>query len=257
MPRCLAGLMVLGSLLPAALHADALLRFVDNEGQQSEILVKGHYARMDIANAGGSSGFMLFNAGDRSLYLVDQTNRSYTAFDERVIDAQMRAMEDMIMDLRAQIQQLPVESRAELEAQLGLGVDTGPVQVETRRTGRTRQIGGLRCEDKEILVGGHVQSVACVTGSDDLGLSRLDFDTVNALMGRLFELSRRALDAGGPMAQAMGSNVLPPLDGVPLEVQHIRDGVTTRLAGVSTDTLSAEFFRIPQNYREQDAFRAP
>lgn len=254
MPPRVAWFIVLGSLFPAVLHADALLRFVDNEGQHSEILVKGRYARMDIANAGGSSGFMLFNAGDRSLYLVDQTNRSYTAFDERVIDAQMRTMDQLIVELRAQIQQLPAESRAELEAQLGLGVDTGPVKVETRGTGRTRQIAGLRCQEKEIVVGGRVQSVACVTGSDDLGLSRLDFDTVNSLMGRLFELSRRALDAGGPVAQAMGSNVLPPLDGIPLEVQHIRDGVTTRLAGVSTDTLSPEFFRIPQNYHEQDAY---
>ncbi len=255
MPARLTMLLALTLLLSAGAQADALLRFVDSEGEQSEILVKGPYARMDMVNGGsGGTGFMLFNAGDRSLYIVDQTNRSYMRFDERVIDAQMQAMEQMIADLRAQIQQLPAETRAEMEAQLGLGVETGPVEVETRATGQEQEIGGLRCEQKEIIVGGRVQHVACVAGPGDLGLSLRDFDTLNALMGRLFDLSRRALDAGGPMAQAMGSSVMPPLDGVPLEVRDLRDGVSTRLAGISTDTLSPEFFRIPPNYREQDPF---
>lgn len=253
LPRLML-LATLGFLLCASASADALLRFTDSEGEYSEILVKGHYARMDIVNGGsGGAGFMLFNAGDRSLYIVDESSRTYLAFDERVIDAQMQAMDQMIADMRAQIQQLPAEARAELEAQLGIGVETGPVAVEARETGRERSIGGVRCTEKEIVVGGRVRNVACVAGPNELGLSLREFETVNALMGRLFELSRRALDAGGPMAQAMGSNVMPPLDGVPLEVRDLQDGVTTRLAGVSTDALSPEFFRIPPNYREQDS----
>jgi hypothetical protein len=252
-PR-LAAFAALLLLLPGIVHADALLRFVDSEGQHSEILVKGPYARMDIANGGGSAGFMLFNANDRSLYIVDQTSRTYMPFDERAIDAQVQAMEQMISEMRAQIQQLPREARAELEAQLGLSVGGGPVDVQTRSTGRTQQIGGLRCEENEIR--------GRRTGAErrlchELGRSR----TVAAGLpdreradGTLFDLSRRALDAGGPMARAMSSNVLPQLDGVPLEVRHVRDDLVTRLAGVSTDTLSPEFFRIPQNYREQDPF---
>ena len=241
-------------LLPAIAQADALLRFEDNTGQHSEILVKGSFARMDIADGDGSSGFMLFNANDRSLYIVDRNNRTYMAFDEQVIDAQVQAMEEMIAEMRLQIQQLPEEARAELETYLGLGVDREPVEVEVHRTGRTQQVGELQCEEKEIRVDGRVHSVACVTGPDDLGRSRIDFQTVKALTERLFELSRRALDAGGPVAHAMSTNVLPGLDGVPVEVRHVRDELITRLTGVSTDTLSPEFFRIPRNFQEQEPF---
>lgn len=245
--------LILGLLLPAVAQADALLRFMDSEGNSSEILVKGPYARMDIVNGGsGGSGFMLFNADDRSLYIVDQGDRTYMAFDERAIDAQMRAMDQMIADMRAQIQQLPAEARAEMETQMGLGVESGPLTVEQKVTGREQDIGNLRCRETEIIVGDRVRSIACVAAPGELGLSPRDFGTLHALMGHLFDLSRRALDAGGPLARAMGSNVMPPLDGVPLEVRDVQDGVTTRLAGVSTDTLSPEFFRIPPNHQERD-----
>lgn len=245
--------LVLAMFLSTVAQADALLRFMDSEGDFSEILVKAPYARMDIVNGGsGGSGFMLFNADDRSLYIVDQGSRTYMAFDERAIDAQMQAMDQMIADMRAQIQQLPAEARAEMEAQMGLGVESGPLTVEQDATGRKRDIGNLRCRETEIIVGGRVRSIACVAPPGELGLSPRDFGTLHSLMGHLFDLSRRALDAGGPLARAMGSNVMPPLDGVPLEVRDVHDGVTTRLAGVSTDTLSPEFFRIPPNYRERD-----
>ena len=256
MPRLLIPFALsLLTLLHGPAHADAVLRFVDSQGEQSQLLVKGPYARMDIVNAGsGSTGFMLFHSEQRSLYMIDDGNGTYMRFDEAVVDSQIRAMEEMIAQMRAQIQQLPSEARADMERQLGLGVDTGPVRVETRPTGTRRELGGLRCEEKEILVGGRVQSVACVATAEELGLSRVDFETMNALVERLFELSRRALDSGGPIAQALGTNVMPRLDGVPVKVRDVGDGVTTQLVGISTDTISPEFFRVPTSYREQAPF---
>jgi hypothetical protein len=244
---------ILGGSLLGAAQADVLLRFVDSEGEHAQILVKGPYARMDIVNEGsGGAGFMLFNAMDRSLYIVDDTRGTYIPFNEAVIDAQMRAMNQMIDQMREEVQRLPPEARAEMETQLGLGLRSGPMAVQVRATQRQQTLGGLRCQEMEILVDGRTQSLACVAEAGELGVSGSDFDTVNALMGRLFELSRRALDAGGPLAQAMGSHVMPPLDGIPLEVRDSLDGVTTRLVGVSTDPISPDFFRVPSSYREQN-----
>lgn len=236
-------------------QADALLRFIDSQDQPSEILVKGPYARMDISNGGtGRTGFMLFHAGERTLYMVDEASATYMLFDESVVDAQMQTMAQMIEQMREEIRQLPPEVRAELEAQLGLGVRSEPVVIQTRATGRQAESGGIPCEEKEILVGGRVQSVACVADAGALGLTPVDFNTVNELMGRLFDLSRRALEAGGPMARAMGPNVMPRLDGIPLEVRDLENAVTTRLVGISTDTLSPELFRIPASFREESPF---
>jgi hypothetical protein len=254
--RAWLALPLLLSLLSAPLaQADALLRFMDTQGQPSEILVKGPYARMDIINGGtGRSGFMLFHARERTLYMVDEASGTYMLFDESVVDAQMRAMAEMIAQMRDEIRQLPPEVRAELEAQLGLGVASEPVVIQTRATGRHTESGGIPCEEKEILVAGRLQSIACVADADALGLAAVDFNTVNELMGRLFDLSRRALDAGGPLARAMGPNVLPRLGGIPLEVRDLEDAVTTRLVGLSTDTLSPELFRIPASFREESPF---
>lgn len=247
--------LTLSLLAVGPAHADALLRFMDSQGEPSEILVKGPYARMDMTDGGtGRAGFMLFHAGEGTLYMVDEASGTYMLFDESVVDAQVQTMAQMIEQMREEIRQLPPEVRTELEAQLGLGVRSEPILIQTRATGRESESGGIPCEEKEILVAGRVRSIACVADADALGLTPVDFNTVNELMGRLFDLSRRALDAGGPMARAMGPNVMPRLGGIPLEVRDLEDAVTTRLVGVSTDTLSPELFRIPASFREESPF---
>ncbi len=233
-------------------QADALLQFVDSDGESSQILIKGAYARMDIVHPGaGRAGYLLFHADNQSLYLVDDTTGTYATFNEAMIDAQMQAMGQIIDEMRAELQFLPPELRSEMEAQMGLGLRQVPMTVEVRRSAGQQDIGGLRCVEAEIVVNGHVQSRVCVARAQDVGLSPAEFDTLNALTERLFALSRQALDTGGPMAQAMGPQVMPPLDGIPLEVRDHQDGVTTRLVGVSTDPVSPELFRIPGSYREQ------
>ncbi|AGA34606.1 hypothetical protein TVNIR_2969 [Thioalkalivibrio nitratireducens DSM 14787] len=254
-PFLTAALGLLLVCIPGIASADAVLRFVDSHGEHSQMLVKAPYARMDIVNGGsGHTGYMLFYAEDRSLYVVDDGSGTYMPLNEDVIDAQKRAMDEMIDGMRSRIQQLPPEARAEMERQFGIGVDAGPVEVSAQPTGREQDLNGLRCQEKEILVAGRVQHVACVADAETLGLSPVDFETISALMERLFDLSKRALDAGGPIAMAMGSNVIPRLDGVPLTVRDVRDGVTTRLTGISTDPISPELFRVPASYREQAPF---
>ncbi|WP_018880707.1 hypothetical protein [Thioalkalivibrio sp. ALE30] len=249
-PLAACGLLALGS----AAQADALLHYVDDEGLESQILVRGDIVRMELNEAiSGTSGYMLFDATNDQLTVVDDTEQTYTPLTREVMDQQMRAMTDMVSDLRRQMEQLPPEVRQQLEEQLGIGAEGFDAEISTRTTGEQREIGDFVCDEHEVLIDGQVQSTVCVSDPARLGLEEHDFATLGALMDRLYELSLSALEAGGPMASQMGASLLPRVDGIPLEVSE-HDGVTTRLAGISTDDLSPELFTVPERYAERDLF---
>lgn len=244
------GLLAVGS----SAQADAMLHYVDDEGLESQILVRGEIVRMELNEAiSGTSGYMLFDATTDTLTVVDDSEQTFTPLTREVMDEQMRAMTDMVSDLRRQMEQLPPEVRQQLEEQLGIGEEGFDADISTRDTGEQREVGDFVCDEHEVLIGGEPQSIVCVAEADSLGLSEADFQTLGALMDRLYELSLSALEAGGPMASQMGASLLPRVDGIPLEVSE-RDGVTTRLAGLSTDELSSDLFRVPDSYAEQDLF---
>ncbi|WP_019628711.1 hypothetical protein [Thioalkalivibrio sp. AKL10] len=249
-PIAVGGLLAIGSTA----QADALLHYVDDEGLESQILVRGDIVRMELNESiSGTSGYMLFDARTDQLTVVDDTEQTYTPLTREVMDQQMRAMTDMVSDLRRQMEQLPPEVRQQLEEQLGIGAEGFDAEIDTRATGEQREIGDFVCDDYEVLIDGQVQSTVCVTEPDTLGLGNADFATLGALMDRLYELSLSALEAGGPMASQMGASLLPRVDGIPLQVSE-KGGVTTRLAGISTDDLSAALFSVPDSYAERDLF---
>ncbi|MFO7953233.1 hypothetical protein [Thioalkalivibrio sp.] len=244
------GLLTIGT----GAQADALLHYVDDEGLESQILVRGDIVRMELNESiSGTSGYMLFDATNDQLTVVDDTEQTYTPLTREVMDQQMRDMTDMVSDLRRQMEQLPPEVRQQLEEQLGIGAEGFDAEIDTRATGKQREIDDFVCDDHEVLIDGNVQSTVCVAQPDSLGLRDDDFTTLGGLMDRLYELSLSALQAGGPMASQMGASLLPRVDGIPLEVSE-QDGVTTRLSGISTDELSPELFTVPDSYAERDLF---
>nr|WP_231371000.1 hypothetical protein [Thioalkalivibrio sp. ALJ16] len=247
--------MTAATLLGAGtVQADALLHYVDDEGLESQILVRGDIVRMELNEAiSGTSGYMLFDARNDQLTVVDDQEQTYTALTREVMDQQMRAMTDMVSDLRRQMEHLPPEVREQLEQQLGIGTEGFEADIRTRATGREQTIGDFVCDEYEVLVSGEAQSTVCVAEPEALGLGREDFATLGALMERLYELSLSALEAGGPMASQMGASLLPRVDGIPLEVSE-RDGITTRLAGISSDELSPQLFTVPDRYESRDLF---
>ncbi|WP_017926625.1 hypothetical protein [Thioalkalivibrio sp. HL-Eb18] len=245
-------LLALATAVPA--QADALLHYIDDEGLESQILVRDHMIRMELNEAiSGTSGYMLFDARNDQLTVVDDEEQTYLPLTREVMDEQIQAMTDMVSDLRRQMEQLPPDVRDQLKQQLGIGPEGFEAEISTRETDEQREIGEFVCSEIEVLIDDRPQSTVCVADAQSLGLETSDFQTLGALMDRLYELSLRALEAGGPMASQMGASLLPRVEGIPLEVRE-HDGVTTRLAGLSTDPLSEALFQVPESYEETEMF---
>lgn len=248
--------LLLGLFTQSPLAADTRMQFVDRQGIMLEILIQDAYARMDlISEVTGRSGYLLFHADSRSLYLVDQTSGTYQVVNEATIDAQLRTMNQLAEEFRAAIDTLPESERAQWELQLrSILQQDSALQVNIIETGKRSRIEDVSCTEQEIWVGDRLRQIACLASPESLGLSRRDFGTLDELLTRLSQLSDRLLQAGGPMAFALGPRVTVRLDGIPLQVKDLQEGILTRLTFLSTDPLGEEKFRIPTGFRETGPF---
>ncbi|MGM0552920.1 MAG: hypothetical protein ACQETK_03810 [Pseudomonadota bacterium] len=252
--RLFATVLIVLLTAGATARADTLLQYVDDDGHQSQILVRGEIVRMDLNEAvSGTTGYMLFDTGDRTLTVVDDGDRTYLPLTAERMDAYLQTMTDMAGEIRRQMDQLPPEVREQLREQIGLGPEGFEAEITTRTTDPERDLGEYTCRELEILIDNRSQSTVCITDARTLGIPDADFRALDRLMERLHELSLRALEAGGPMAAEMGGSLLPKVDGIPLEVRE-HGGTTTQLRAVSTDPLGTELFTIPDSYGERDLF---
>lgn len=258
--------------LSGALHADATLQYTDSgeESSGSTLMIKGSQVRMEERDADGSTVYSLFDSETRTLVMVIDEERSYAELTEDGLRAQageVRAMQEGFLEqMRQQMEQMPPEQRSMMEQQMRqMGIDAAmlsgedsPVPdssaLETRRTGTSDTIGGVRCEGMEVLMDGTRTNELCVADPQQLGLSAADFATLRTLFEFMQSLSDIALSMGGPFAAEMSAEMLPVVDGVPVQVKNLHDGSVMTLQSVSTDTLSADLFQVPAGYQRVDPF---
>jgi hypothetical protein len=257
--------------LSSVSQADAILQYTDSgESSGSTLMIKGSQVRMEEREADGSTVYSLFDSKTRTLVMVIDEERSYAELTEDGLRAQageVRAMqEQFLQQMRQQMEQMPPDQRAMMEQQMRqMGIDAAmlsgddaPVPdssaLETRRTGTSGTIGGVRCEGMEVLMDGTRTNELCVADPQQLGLSAADFATLRTLFEFMQSLSDIALSMGGPFAADMSAEMLPVVDGVPVQVKNLQDGSVTTLQSVSTDTLSADLFQVPDGYQRVDPF---
>lgn len=263
--------IVLVLAAPAAAGADATLRFTDNgEGSGSTLMIRGNMVRMEEREADGSTIYSLFDSETRTLTMIMDDERSYAELTEATLKAQadqVRTMqEEFLQQMRQQMEHMPPEQRGMMEQQMRqMGIDPAmlsgedtPVAdssaLQTRRTGKTGTVSGMRCVEVEVLLDGERTNELCVAEPEQVGLDSGDFATLKQLFEFMQRLSDIALSMGGPFAAEMGAEMLPVVDGVPVRVRNLADGSVITLQSIATETLAQDLFRVPEGYQRVDPF---
>lgn len=263
--------IVLVLATPAAASADATLRFTDNgEGSGSTLMIRGNMVRMEEREADGSTIYSLFDSETRTLTMIMDDERGYAELTEAALKAQadqVRTMqEEFLQQMRQQMEHMPPEQRGMMEQQMRqMGIDPAmlsgedtPVAdssaLQTRRTGKTGAVSGIRCVEVEVLLDGERTNELCVAEPEQVGLDSGDFATLKQLFEFMQRLSDIALSMGGPFAAEMGAEMLPVVDGVPVRVRNLADGSVITLQSIATETLAQDLFRVPEGYQRVDPF---
>ena len=263
--------LVLVLLLVPIAQADITLGYTDEGGATgSTVMIKGNMVRMEEREEDGSIVYSLFDRDGRTLTMVIEEERSYAQLTEDGLRAQagevQRMQQEFLRQMRQQMEHMPPDQRRMMEQQMRqMGIDPAmlsgediPVPdiatLETRPTGETGTIGGVRCERMDVYLEGERTNELCVARPGDVGMSSDDFATMQVLFEFMHSLAEIAISMGGPFAADMGTEMLPKVDGVPVMIRNLDDGMEIKLESVSGDTLSADLFRIPPDYERVDPF---
>jgi hypothetical protein len=233
-------LTLLPVLFQAPAFASTQLEFDSRtDGRAGRVTVAIQDGKVRIEQSG--AGWMLYDgskdsAKDRVL-VVDPQRRSYIEMTRAEMQRYGKQVGLLRQQLHAQIELLPADQRAKLEAMIGGAALPKPLAVEM--TGPRREVGGYPCKAGRLVRGGRTVETFCLSGPDDIKMADADYKTVR----RMYQLMSDIQSEGAP-------GILPDygqLDGVPVEVQS-PNGDFQRLSRISSQRIAESQFTLPAGY---------
>jgi len=254
----ITSLAALLAVMPA--FADTTLVVQGSDGLESSIQVRHGRGKMSTA---GMPGYLVFDAGSRSITYVEPDQRRYTqataAELQSGIQAAANIRENVAPYMADLLAGLPVEQRRLIEQRMGVvlgapaaGHKAAAASLKTVARG-THTIAGLRCDASGILKNGRPAAEVCMATGPSGKLSRQDYATLAEMVSVSRSLAAGAGAGGmlGDLADQLKFLALD-IDGVPLAVRDLEHGKRYQVTAVSNALLPDALFNSYGAFQRQD-----
>ncbi len=240
------GLSALLLAAPVAADITITLRGID-DGKQTLIEVRNGVARMGKQ---GASGYSLYDKVHDRFIVVEERDGTYLEIDRamlRQMSTQMAGMQDMVTAqrerLRAQLQNVPAEQRAMMEAQMARMMDAPPAGAAAGQRLRgeprgERLVAGVDCRAYALFDGIRKAADVCMAMAGNAAFPAADYATLTAMLDFMRVMARAAPRVG----EAVDPLMMSDLQGVPLELRGAVSGDDFTLQSLSRDELDAARF---------------
>lgn len=245
------GLLALPALADTALYFDSS----DNSSQPDAIYVRDGQVRIDSTD---SSEWMMYDRNKRAMFVVDVDKQQYTLMDEAQMASLGGQLESAMSEFESMLAELPPEQRAAAKAMLdgtlgGAKQQTTGSSYETRKTGKSDRVAGIRCDVMETWSEGEQDMELCIAEPGALNLSNAEQQTLTS-MGEFFGNLMSTVEDSmqGLMPVDFGSDSFTEMleHGLPVRIIDSENNDTAQLKSVSHDSLSNDLFSIPAGYSQ-------
>ncbi len=254
--RAFIGLSTLLLAAPVAADITITLRGID-DGKQTLIEVRNGVARMSKQ---GAPGYSLYDKDHDRFIVVEERDGTYLEIDRamlRQMSTQMAGMQDMMTaqreQLRAQLQNVPAEQRAMMEAQMARILDAPPAGAAARQRLRVeprgeRLVAGVDCRAYALFDGTRKAADVCMAMAGNAAFPAADYATLTAMLDFMRAMARAAPRVG----EAIDPLMMSDLQGVPLELKGAVSGDDFTLESLTRGGLDAARFEAYKALRRQD-----
>jgi hypothetical protein len=252
----IAALAALLAGMPAS--ADATLIVQGSDGMKSSIQVREGRGRI---SSPGIPGYLVFDAGSRSITYVEPDQRRYTQATAAELQSGIQAAENIRESvapyMAGLLGGLSAEQRSMIEQRMGAipgapaaGHNAAAAGLKTIDRG-TYTIAGLRCQASGILKSDRPAAEVCMATGPSGKLSGQDYATLAEMVAVSRSLAVGARGMLGDLADQLEFLALD-IEGVPVAVRDLEHGKRYQVTTVSNAILSDALFNSYGQFQRQD-----
>ena len=222
-------------VFPVASLADLEMRFSDG----TVALVRDGHVLL-----GNDESAILYRSEEEDLIVISRKERNWLRMGEdfdQAVTAQIRSEQEQILA------SVPPEQRAMIEEQMqGMVRPEAPRTARTvvLRTGRKATVAGYDCEEAEIKFDGDpATDSVCIATARELGIDDADFESLDAALRRVADLSSLNAD-DGPEAD------LEQMGGFPIRSRELPLGDVSELTSINDAAIDKTRLEVPAEFTE-------
>src|SRR5690348_8827100 len=245
-------LIVLGAVGAQAASAGVYVELVDHEISSGKVELS---QKMYVQNGQGrfvDSGGRSTLIKDGTLYVIDDSDKSYIAFDKATMEKLAVKINAAMSQMQEQLAKLPPEQRAQMEAMLpNMGGGDKKWVVEAVDTGKSDKVDGRACRVWDVKRNGELDDQLCVVPFAQLP-GKENFQAVFANFAKVFEEMAKSV----PMLSGVMSNEFSAqakVGGFPVRSRAYENGKLgqeEQLVKVwREEAVPAAMFEIPAGYK--------
>ncbi len=244
------------SLPAAAAWADGVLihekTTVGGKTQTHEIQIDQHRMRAETASPTGDKQAMVFDGAKQVMLMINYDKKTYSEMTQADVDRLGGQMGDAMAKMQQQMQNLPPEQRARIEAMMAGrgrsgGAAGGAAKTEYKKTGSDR-VGKWACDVYEGTRNGQKVAELCTVAPQTLGFTAADFEVSRQLQAFFGKLVPQGADS----LFRIGSAEDQGFSGVP--VRRVSFGPmpsTSEITDVTRQTFPDSAFSAPEGFQKE------
>jgi len=239
--------------VPAAQAADGVLIVEQTttgaQTQAHQIQIAKDRMRAETTGAAGEKEAMVFDGARQIMWMINYDKKTYTEMTKADVDRLGGQMTDAMSKMQQQMQNLPPEQRARIEAMMagrGAGPAAAASKTDYKKIG-TDKVGKWTCDKYEGSRNGQKTSELCTVDPQALGFTTADFEVAQQLQAFFGKI----MPPGADNMFRIGTGQDQGFSGVPVRrVSFGSTPTTSEITAVSRQSFPDATFAVPEGFQK-------
>lgn len=239
-----------------AFAADGILisQKVTNSGNttNNQVQIEKNRMRAETIGQNGRKQVVIFDGTAQVLRILDDEAKTYQELTKADVDRLAAQMSGAMAQMQQQMQNMPPEQRARIEAMMqgrGMGA-AAATPTEYKKVG-TDKVGKWTCDKYEGTQNGQKTSEVCTVAPSAVGFTPADFEVTR----QLAEFFSKIVPQASERLFKLGSNEPNGYSGIPVRTVTFSNGqpqMTAEVTDATRANIPDSVFAVPSGYEKRD-----